>query len=65
MTQPPTLTIRCEACGAPMTIRENHETKSRFLGCSTFPECRETQPLPAYYVMLEAGAAQLPGMERL
>lgn len=36
--------IACEKCGAPMIIRVSR--RGRFLGCSNFPECTHTQPLP-------------------
>lgn len=64
MTEQPRITISCEVCGSPMVLRENRQNGSRFLGCSQFPQCRETSPLPAYFAMLEAGAEHLPGFER-
>ncbi len=36
--------IPCEKCGAPMVIRVSR--RGRFLGCSNFPDCTHTQPLP-------------------
>ena len=36
--------IICEECGAPMLIKVSRN--GRFLGCSTYPECRFTKPLP-------------------
>ena len=35
----------CEKCGAPMQIRFNPRRKSRFLGCSKYPDCKFTRPL--------------------
>jgi hypothetical protein len=32
-------------CGAPMVVRARRRDGARFLGCSTFPSCRRTQPL--------------------
>ncbi len=36
--------IKCEKCGAPMVIRVSR--RGRFLGCSRYPECDYTRPLP-------------------
>ncbi len=35
---------KCHLCGAPMSTRENKQSKSKFWGCTSFPECRGTQP---------------------
>ncbi len=35
---------RCQACGAPMSTRENRQTKSKFWGCTAYPDCRATAP---------------------
>ncbi len=37
--------IACEECGEKMMIREGRSGK--FLGCSGFPKCKTTKPLPA------------------
>ena len=36
--------IPCPECGAPMIIRVSR--RGRFLGCSRYPDCTGTQPLP-------------------
>ncbi|MFC2130066.1 type I DNA topoisomerase [Bacteroidota bacterium] len=36
--------ILCEKCGAPMIIKVSR--RGRFLGCSKYPECTSTKPLP-------------------
>jgi ssDNA-binding Zn-finger/Zn-ribbon topoisomerase 1 len=36
----------CPRCGQPLQIKRNRETQEEFLGCSTFPACRYTEPLP-------------------
>lgn len=62
----PTIHVTCTACGSPMVITTDAAIRTdgpRYLVCSTWPECRETQPLPAYILMREAGAAELPGFE--
>lgn len=33
------------ACGAPMVLRRRAADGERFWGCSTFPRCRQTQPM--------------------
>ncbi|MFN3269091.1 MAG: type I DNA topoisomerase, partial [Candidatus Kapaibacteriota bacterium] len=35
--------ITCEVCGAPMVVRVSKF--GRFLGCSNYPECKNTKPL--------------------
>lgn len=32
-------------CGGFMVRKQNRETKEYFLGCSTYPKCRNTKPL--------------------
>jgi len=34
----------CEACGSPMTVKR--KGRRAFLGCSNYPACRNTRPLP-------------------
>ena len=36
--------VRCEACGELMVVRRG--PRGRFLGCSAYPRCKATQPLP-------------------
>ena len=36
--------IRCEECGEPMVIRTGRN--GQFLGCSKYPKCKNSQPLP-------------------
>jgi len=35
---------KCPSCGLPMVVRQG--PKGRFLGCSGYPKCRSTRPLP-------------------
>ncbi|VVB68348.1 Reverse gyrase 1 [uncultured archaeon] len=37
----------CEKCGSELVIRRGHRG-SRFIGCSGYPECRFTLPLPRF-----------------
>ena len=57
------LNIPCEACGKPTVIRINRTNNSEFLGCSRWPECTATQPIPTYLAMVRAGAQPLPGLD--
>ena len=43
----------CQECGASMVVRRGR--RGRFLGCSSFPKCRNTRPLRS---RAAAGAAQ-------
>lgn len=36
---------QCRRCGSAMTKRANRKTGEAFLGCSAYPQCRETMPL--------------------
>ena len=45
----PVITLACPACGAAMvrrTARQGPHAGHDFLGCSTFPACRVTAPIP-------------------
>lgn len=35
----------CPRCGSPMARRQNRKTGEAFMGCTSFPRCRETQAL--------------------
>lgn len=37
--------IKCDVCGGNMVIKVSR--KGRFLGCSNYPECKNTKPLPS------------------
>lgn len=37
--------IPCPECGSPMFVRQG--PRGKFLGCSAYPKCKSTQPLPA------------------
>jgi DNA topoisomerase-1 len=36
--------VRCDECGEPMVIRTGRT--GPFLGCSKYPKCRFSKPLP-------------------
>ena len=51
----------CPECGALLTIRRNRETRETFLGCSGWPKCTYTEPLPIDVQLRAMGAPTLPG----
>ena len=53
----------CPACGQRQVIRRNGETGEEFLGCSQWPACGFTEPLPIDMTLRRQGAAYLPGFE--
>lgn len=55
------LIVTCPSCGAPMVERVNSLNRSTFLRCSRYPDCRETQPIPAYVEVKRAGGIEFPG----
>jgi DNA topoisomerase-1 len=56
-------TIACEKCGKPMAIRDSR--RGKFLGCSGFPRCRTTKPMPDGEVeVLPAEATPAPKPKR-
>ena len=36
--------VACEKCGAPMAVKRG--PRGPFLGCTAYPKCRSTKPLP-------------------
>lgn len=36
----------CDSCGSHMVIRKNSKTDEEFLGCSEYPDCKNTKNLP-------------------
>jgi len=42
---------KCELCGSPMVLRWSR--KGRFLGCSSFPKCKNTKPLSEEIIKTE------------
>ncbi len=53
----------CPVCGAPLVIRTNRETEEQFLGCSQYPNCKHSEPLPESMKLMAMGAQMLPGFE--
>ena len=51
----------CQRCGKKLVVRTNGETGVEFLGCSEYPECTYSEPLPNDILMRRLGAPELPG----
>jgi len=47
--------------GHRFVVRANREDGSLFLGCSKYPECRETAEIPTDLLLQLTGATPLPG----
>jgi ssDNA-binding Zn-finger/Zn-ribbon topoisomerase 1 len=45
----------CPQCGATLTERTNRETGEPFLGCSRYPDCKHTEPMPESIKLRRAG----------
>jgi ssDNA-binding Zn-finger/Zn-ribbon topoisomerase 1 len=56
------ITTRCP-CGADQVLRTNGQNGSEFMGCSRFPDCKETSSVPAWLSMKRSGVMELPGLE--
>lgn len=46
MTQQIKITKHCPICSAALVERTNRQNGSTFLGCSRYPECKHTEPVP-------------------
>lgn len=53
----------CPQCGSALVERPNKHTGVHFIGCSQWPDCDYTLPIPAHEHMRRAGASTLPGFE--
>ena len=61
--RPTETTMACADCGQVMVVRVNKATQTEFLGCSKYPLCDHTEPLPEWLRLKKLGAPQLPGFE--
>ena len=59
---PKRFTLDCPDCSWPLVPRRNMETNEVFLGCSQWPACKHTKPLPEHIRLEMMGAPRLPGM---
>jgi len=53
----------CPRCKSPLLIRTNRASGNQFFGCSAWPECAHTEPIPEYVRLRQAGARPLPGFD--
>jgi ssDNA-binding Zn-finger/Zn-ribbon topoisomerase 1 len=53
----------CPKCGAVMVLRVRAKDRKEFYGCSNYPVCKVTAPLPAYAEMRKLNAPTLPGFD--
>lgn len=51
----------CPLCGQPLVVRTNENVGIDFLGCSQYPECHHTEPLPIDIEMRRQGMPGFPG----
>lgn len=54
---------KCPECNGDLAIKTNRATGEEFLGCSEWPQCSYTEPLPEYIKLRRAGHQPLPGFE--
>lgn len=50
----------CPRCGSPLDIKVDEDGKE-YLGCSDYPECAYTEPLPIDAILRRQGSPGLPG----
>ena len=53
----------CPRCRSLLVIRTNRANQSQFFGCTSWPECEFTEPIPEYVKLRRQGNQPLPGME--
>ena len=62
--QPRTSAKNCPECNQPLSVRTNQNTRKDFLGCTAWPDCHHTEPLPLDMVLRRQGHPELPGALR-
>jgi len=45
----------CPECGKDLAIKRNRKTKKRFVGCTNYPKCLQTYPLPQKGKIISTG----------
>ena len=60
--EPRTSAKNCPQCNQPLTVRTNRNTKKDFLGCTDWPHCQYTEPLPLDMILRRQGHPELPGL---
>ena len=52
----------CPDCGQPLEPRASERTGEEQLGCSNWPQCDYTEPLPEDMLLRRQNHPELPGM---
>jgi DNA topoisomerase-1 len=55
----------CPKCGHDLQIRASNKTKSMFIGCSAWPDCDVTYPLPKGKIEVEDAPCDVCGMPKV
>ncbi|MFN8525138.1 MAG: topoisomerase DNA-binding C4 zinc finger domain-containing protein [Chloroflexota bacterium] len=55
------IALHCTACGGQLIERENRQNGGRFLGCSNYPQCAHTAPIPAFVYQVRAALRRRRG----
>ena len=53
----------CPQCEEPLLARQNRASGQEFIGCSAWPDCDYTEPMPLYLQKRAAGDPALPGFD--
>jgi len=63
MNQPENVKVQryCPKCGKIMWLKKQKETGQLFVGCSQWPDCTYTEPLPEDQYLKAIRAPKLPG----
>jgi ssDNA-binding Zn-finger/Zn-ribbon topoisomerase 1 len=57
-----TITKACPECGKDLEVQvQLQDPMDEFLGCSQWPKCKYTEPLPVDIQLRRKGVVQLPG----
>lgn len=56
---------KCKKCGHDLQIRASHKTKSMFIGCSGWPDCDVTFPLPKGKIEAQEEVCPICGMPQV
>jgi ssDNA-binding Zn-finger/Zn-ribbon topoisomerase 1 len=50
----------CPDCAGFLVLRTNSLNGTEFLGCSSYPSCKHTEPIPESWRMRQMGAQEFP-----
>ena len=51
----------CPECGQPLTPRSSQDNETDLLGCSNWPKCEYTEPMPQDVLLRRQNHPELPG----